>query len=170
MADETKDQRIITLMTNSEVKAIDDWMFANRIKSRGEAMRRLIQIAMELEHPVSFNAALAVAFSQGTDEAFQKLDVALSNPKASLEDKKASLAKTRGWFRRSADHLLQYSGVLLAIMQAYRLPGDPAEVFRMAKQKADTLKSLNNPKDKTFDEILRSVFPELNRELDLKRD
>lgn len=46
MADEIKDQRIITLMTPTEVKAIDDWMFANRVRSRGEAIRRLCQIGM----------------------------------------------------------------------------------------------------------------------------
>lgn len=46
MADEIKDQRIITLMTPSEVEAIDEWMFSNRIKSRGEAIRRLCQIGM----------------------------------------------------------------------------------------------------------------------------
>jgi hypothetical protein len=29
------------------VKAVDDWSFANRIRSRGEAMRRLIQLGLE---------------------------------------------------------------------------------------------------------------------------
>jgi len=46
MADEIKDQRIITLMTPSEVEAIDEWMFENRIRSRGEAIRRLCQIGL----------------------------------------------------------------------------------------------------------------------------
>lgn len=36
-----KDQRIIVLMTPSEVEAIDEWGFANRIRSRGDAIRRL---------------------------------------------------------------------------------------------------------------------------------
>jgi hypothetical protein len=42
MADEKKDQRIPVMMTASEVKAIDDWSFASRIRSRGEAIRQLI--------------------------------------------------------------------------------------------------------------------------------
>lgn len=46
MADELKDQRIITLMTPTELEAIDDWMFANRVRSRGEAIRRLVQFAL----------------------------------------------------------------------------------------------------------------------------
>lgn len=41
MADELKDQRIPIMMSPSEVKAIDDWAFARRIRSRGEAIRRL---------------------------------------------------------------------------------------------------------------------------------
>jgi hypothetical protein len=32
--------------TPSEVKAIDDWSFARRIRSRGEAVRRLIETGL----------------------------------------------------------------------------------------------------------------------------
>ncbi len=42
MADEKRDQRIPVMMTAADVKAIDDWSFANRIRSRGEAIRQLI--------------------------------------------------------------------------------------------------------------------------------
>lgn len=37
------------LMAPSEVEAIDDWAFANRIRSRGDAIRRLCQIGMATE-------------------------------------------------------------------------------------------------------------------------
>lgn len=43
---ELKDQRIPIMMTASEVEAIDDWAFKSRIRSRGEAIRRLCQIAL----------------------------------------------------------------------------------------------------------------------------
>ncbi|MBL8578115.1 MAG: hypothetical protein JNK47_12885 [Mesorhizobium sp.] len=46
MADELKDQRVVTMMSPRELDAIDEWMFANRIRSRGEAIRRLCQIGM----------------------------------------------------------------------------------------------------------------------------
>lgn len=46
---ELKDQRVVTMMTPGELSAIDDWMFAHRIKSRGEAIRRLCQMAMLME-------------------------------------------------------------------------------------------------------------------------
>jgi len=43
---ELKDQRIPIMMTPSEVEAIDDWAFKNRIRSRGEAIRRLCQVGL----------------------------------------------------------------------------------------------------------------------------
>jgi metal-responsive CopG/Arc/MetJ family transcriptional regulator len=42
MQNKLKDQRIPVMMTASEVKAIDDWMFANRLRSRSEAIRQLV--------------------------------------------------------------------------------------------------------------------------------
>lgn len=46
---EIKSHQQHLLMAPSEVKAIDEWMFANRLKSRGEAIRRLCQIGMGVE-------------------------------------------------------------------------------------------------------------------------
>jgi hypothetical protein len=45
--DELKDQRVHLLMTASELKAIDDWSFAERIRSRGEAIRQLIALGLK---------------------------------------------------------------------------------------------------------------------------
>lgn len=49
MADELKDQRVVTMMSPSELAAIDDWMFSRRMRSRGEAIRRLAQLGMALD-------------------------------------------------------------------------------------------------------------------------
>ncbi|WP_156316005.1 hypothetical protein [Agrobacterium sp. SUL3] len=49
MADELKDQRVVTMMSPSELEAIDEWMFRNRLKSRGEAIRRLCHLGMRSE-------------------------------------------------------------------------------------------------------------------------
>jgi len=46
---ELKDQRVVTMMSPSELESIDDWMFQNRIRSRGEAIRRLCQIGIAFE-------------------------------------------------------------------------------------------------------------------------
>jgi len=47
MATEIRDQRIPLLLTPSELKEIDDWSFAQRIRSRGEAIRQLIALGLE---------------------------------------------------------------------------------------------------------------------------
>jgi hypothetical protein len=44
--DELKNQRIPIMMTEAELKLIDDWSFKNRIRSRGEAIRRLCNIGV----------------------------------------------------------------------------------------------------------------------------
>jgi metal-responsive CopG/Arc/MetJ family transcriptional regulator len=46
MAEELKTERVTIMMTPSEVTAIDDWSFARRIRSRGEAVRRLIKMGL----------------------------------------------------------------------------------------------------------------------------
>jgi hypothetical protein len=52
MKTEMKTERITTMMTPSEVNALDDWAFANRIRSRGEAIRRLIEKGLKAEDKV----------------------------------------------------------------------------------------------------------------------
>jgi len=51
MIDELKTERITTMMTPSEVKALDDWAFSKRIRSRGEAIRRLIEAGLASPPP-----------------------------------------------------------------------------------------------------------------------
>lgn len=41
MDKELKDQRIPVMFSKSELELIDDWMFAKRLRSRGEAIRQL---------------------------------------------------------------------------------------------------------------------------------
>ncbi len=46
MTKELKDQRIAVMLTPSELEAVDDWSFAHRIRSRGEAIRILIDAGL----------------------------------------------------------------------------------------------------------------------------
>ena len=47
MTDENKTERLHMLISPSELKAIDDWGFKNRIRTKAEAVRRLCQIGLE---------------------------------------------------------------------------------------------------------------------------
>lgn len=58
MVDELKSERVQLLMAPSELKAIDDWSFENRIRSRGEAIRRLIEYGLEAKKVQSEGARL----------------------------------------------------------------------------------------------------------------
>jgi hypothetical protein len=42
-----KDKRVLVMMTADEVKAIDDWSFERRIRSRGEAIRQLVRLGIK---------------------------------------------------------------------------------------------------------------------------
>ena len=44
---EPKDKRIAMVMTASELRAIDDWSFERRIRSRGEAIRQLVALGLK---------------------------------------------------------------------------------------------------------------------------
>jgi hypothetical protein len=45
--EEKRTERITIMMSPAEVAAIDDWLFEQRIRSRGEAVRRLIAMSLE---------------------------------------------------------------------------------------------------------------------------
>lgn len=47
--DERKSERFNMFVSRSELDAIDDWRFRNRIASRSEAVRQLCKIALEAE-------------------------------------------------------------------------------------------------------------------------
>lgn len=43
---ESESKRLQMVITEDELKAIDDWRFENRVPSRSEAVRRLCSIAL----------------------------------------------------------------------------------------------------------------------------
>jgi hypothetical protein len=46
MSEDLKTERVQLFMTPEEVRAIDDWSFANRIRGRSEAIRRLCKLGL----------------------------------------------------------------------------------------------------------------------------
>lgn len=78
MADELKDQRVPIMMSPSELKALDDWMFANRIRSRGEAIRRLCQVGLLANGKFFEMQDRARRRSRYTTEAIEEIEKAIS--------------------------------------------------------------------------------------------
>jgi hypothetical protein len=48
MTDDLKTERVTLMMTTSDLKRLDDWSFEMRIRSRGEAIRRLIDLGLNV--------------------------------------------------------------------------------------------------------------------------
>ena len=46
---EKKDIRVPVMMSKTHVEKIDDWAFSRRIRSRGEAIRLLVEIGLSYE-------------------------------------------------------------------------------------------------------------------------
>ncbi len=60
---EPKDKRVPLVMTASELKAIDDWSFERRIRSRSEAIRQLVALGLKAsaeEHQVDEESAASL--------------------------------------------------------------------------------------------------------------
>lgn len=45
-------KRLQMVITEDELKAIEDWQFTNRVPSKSEAIRRLCQIGLQVEEPL----------------------------------------------------------------------------------------------------------------------
>lgn len=73
MADELKDQRVVTMMSPSELEAIDEWMFRNRLKSRGEAIRRLCHLGMRSEDQMRDLLAAVVKGLEAENAMIQRM-------------------------------------------------------------------------------------------------
>jgi hypothetical protein len=83
--DETqkKTERLHMLMSRSELEAIDDWRFKNRIGTRSDAIRRLCQVGLlvggELEALTDVTLAMSTKVSDLEDEA-SELWMSIANP------------------------------------------------------------------------------------------
>ena len=106
MSEELKDQRIPIMMSPSEVKAIDDWMFANRIKSRAEAIRRLCQISIGAESSVN--------------EMHKSISEGLDSTKAFVEA--ATPAKDKGDRDAVKEAAVKYGADLLRTLKKLHAP------------------------------------------------
>ena len=61
-------ERLHVKMTADEISAIDDWRYANRVPSRSEAVRRLVQIAFIADRFVGPGTTTAEQFMHKLEE------------------------------------------------------------------------------------------------------
>ncbi|ESZ11465.1 hypothetical protein X735_25780 [Mesorhizobium sp. L2C085B000] len=65
---ESESKRLQMVITEDELQAIEDWRFANRVQSKSEAIRRLVQIGL---HYVANAEPLIEAFLKSRDKLFE---------------------------------------------------------------------------------------------------
>lgn len=90
------------MMSEEELRAIDDWRFKNRIATRSEAVRRLAQIALRTsEHfgAIAMRADHALAdLTSLNDEAADALDAASNRDDAAKSIGELFLKRSAGLF------------------------------------------------------------------------
>lgn len=94
--DQPLDQRMQLLLTSEDIAAVDDWMFANRVRTRSEAIRQLV--ARGFAEPVP---ADALVLQQHTEigspaETLEHLVDQLSALRSALEGTRDKIAAAGG--------------------------------------------------------------------------
>jgi hypothetical protein len=121
------------VITEDEVKAIDDWRFAHRVPSRSEAIRRLCQIAMRYEEQES-----------GLKSALRNVADAMKSTTAKWRDRKkpGEAAEELEMVKDEYRKLYRRANILMFRAQVGRLQGsalakggDVKEAMRIADEK-----------------------------------
>lgn len=143
MSDELKDQRVVTMMSPSELAAIDDWMFENRVRSRGEAIRRLCQMGIHYRSGVKATFRASVAINKALSEQLVAALEAMSsdNGAPNLTEIKTALA-TLVYAHRDFAKDLTKASVILDSVAMIGLGDDLAKSIDRAKLVADRIDEL----------------------------
>jgi len=147
--DEAKTERFNMFMSPSEMAAIDEWAWENRIRSKSEAVRRLVQIGLAVERAEKYDAAPnAEMVFQSLVYLFQRLKlawVAEKNPTA-REWLETTLTEAAEAIVNTADFLNAVGAVFVS---ADRLRGGGKietlidEVSHIEKQFVDAISGRN---------------------------
>jgi hypothetical protein len=95
--DEQKTERFNMFMSPSEMKAIDDWAWENKIRSKSEAVRRLLQIGIRMHsgYPgLSEHLKVAYETAQEVEEKYKYLFTDDELPRVSIEKARDLLIET----------------------------------------------------------------------------
>ncbi|NTI27130.1 hypothetical protein [Rhizobium rhizogenes] len=146
MADELKTIKFQLMLSESEAKAMDDWGFGHRIRTRAEAIRRLCQIGLAVE------AKTEGIFQQNLNANFAA--VAVMDAMGRIERKEdgfpEKIVPARNALEESIDELLNQN------RQLYDAVKELLDVAWIAKSpiKTDEVQELIAENEKLYDRIL----------------
>jgi len=140
MAEELKDQRVVTMMSPSELKAVDDWMFAHRVRSRGEAIRRLTQVGMILTRSLEeYSARPRDANYEGMQESVKELDAMIEKGLLAPAVAKVTHQTLAKAYRAEAEVMTIIANMMIEVMPLMTsLPAAQAHAMsRSFKERSD---------------------------------
>lgn len=158
---ELKDQRVVTMMSPSELEAIDDWMFKNRIRSRGEAIRRLCQIALVADEKGEAIFSLAESILKCRTKEAQFTDQALKASSSEMPTGIFKLITVQNALDALADHARLFLALrgLFSPLGMMRDTTDINEALRFAESARSGLDEI--AKDREIVEKALEKFPRL---------
>ncbi len=151
--DEQKTERFNMFMSPSEMKAIEDWAWENRIRSKSEAVRRLCQIALTLEESQPKLKDQLAKLTQSSDEAkalFEKWEEAvggIENP----EVREQADAVTDA----ALESMVSMFGTLEAVLEFLRI----ATYFRADHEMEVILKDVDKAKKRLEKRLEQMLNP-----------
>jgi hypothetical protein len=112
-------QRLQLKISDEELKAIEDWRFANRVSSRSEAVRRLIQIALALEPLVEDLPRLSREVRAVDIRVRNEIRQALDNPEWS-ESYRKDIEAAFNELEPAVVEFMAHAGTMAKIFEALR--------------------------------------------------
>lgn len=129
---ELKDQRVPIMMTESELTAIDDWSFKNRIRSRGEAIRRLCQIGLIFDdHRAEFVDRFREIFA-ASHAAADEVSPLIQRGNLSEEERKIAKAVLKNL--SAALGMVELVRVTTGLANNYKGEGDLRDIMAEARE------------------------------------
>jgi hypothetical protein len=143
------------MMSPSELEAIDDWMFAIRIRSRGEAIRRLCQIGINFDRSAGKLLGTSMAGSASTTKAATDFENSVNDPKASkIEIHNKGLEAALSGIRALIDLSAQL-GTLWAVNSTLKTPEKFDEALKVALAVREKLEDPGLSVNAKLDEVTR---------------
>lgn len=131
MSKKPRENRVPIMMSDEELSAIDDWRFANRIATRSDAVRRLVQIGLRFEGALSSIDEAASGLATASDTFVNRFYLKPDRDPDLSEQSRLAMKAMRTVMRRAQalieatasielqrDHLADAAGTMDAALKA----------------------------------------------------
>jgi len=111
---ESESKRLQMVITEDEIQAVDDWRWANRVASRSEAIRRLVQIGLVFDREADGVAEALVDTQSATHSTWHKLKEIKDVDAAAYRDGVARIVRNE--LRDMANNIAEANNRFMALL------------------------------------------------------